>query len=436
MTTVAQLDSDSVRLDAGGEAVVPLQIRNTGDTVEGYHIEVVGVPASWTTVEQPDVTLFPGATTTTTINFRPPRSSAVPAGSLQFGVRVVPTEHPEEAVVPEGVVELLPFLETTAELVPRTSRGRRGGRHQLAVDNRGNVPLTLVLVPADPAQALTMRVRPEGLTVDPGHAAFADLRLRARKTVWKGAPITHPFTVAVSPVEGGGQAVSLDGSHLQEAVLPPWLTKALLALLALLLLLAGVWFLLLKPTIESAARNAVDQPVKTAANQAAVARQQAAAAQKQADQAKQAASSASDQNQGAQGAVAKVQKLTGLPVSLSQPFSSRLELATASKGTGTKVFAVPAKQSLDLTDLVLQNPQGDFGTVTLSLGTQTLFDMALENFRDIDYHFVSPINAKAGDKLTMKVRCNGVGKPPGATPAPTTCDTALYFGGTITKPKA
>ena len=42
MTTSATLDSSSVQLQAGEQVVIPLQIRNNGEIVEGYQIEVVG----------------------------------------------------------------------------------------------------------------------------------------------------------------------------------------------------------------------------------------------------------------------------------------------------------------------------------------------------------------------------------------------------------
>jgi hypothetical protein len=427
MSTSATLDSPRVSLDAGDQAVIPLQIRNTGDLVEGYHLEVIGVPGEWTTVEPPDITLYPGATTTATLAFHPPRSSKVPAGELRFGVRVIPTGHPDEAVVPEGVIEVLPFLETTAELVPRTSRGRRSATHQVAIDNRGNVPVTVVLSGSDPAQALDVRTKPEGLTVNPGNAAFSEVRVRPEQKLWRGAALTHPFTVVVSP--HAGPAVALEGSHVQETMVPKWLPKALLALLALLLALLAIWFLLLKPIIKSAAKDAVDKPAQQAAQQAAAAQEQA----KQAGAAaKDASGAATDANTAADKAAALAN--TPRPKTVTGPISNRLDLATAAHDSGTKSFIVPASQTLQLTDLVLENPQGDFGTLKLSLNGQPLFFLALENFRDVDYHFVSPIRATAGQELLMTVQCNKVGAPPDAVPAPTQCDTAIYFGGTITKP--
>jgi hypothetical protein len=59
--------------------------------------------------------------------------------------------------------------------------------------------------------------------------------------------------------------------------------------------------------------------------------------------------------------------------------------------------------------------------------------MALENFREPDYHFVAPIVVAGGGQLSMTVTCHAVGQPPNA-PVPTQCDTALFLGGTMLKP--
>src|SRR5699024_4920588 len=64
MTTTARLERPTVQLTAGTVEQVPLQIRNDGEIVEGYRIEVLGVPGAWTSVEPAEITgLFPGAET-------------------------------------------------------------------------------------------------------------------------------------------------------------------------------------------------------------------------------------------------------------------------------------------------------------------------------------------------------------------------------------
>ena len=46
----------------------------------------------------------------------------------------------------------------------------------------------------------------------------------------------------------GGIPISLDGTLLQESILPPWFVKALIALLVLLIALVLIWLLLLEPS--------------------------------------------------------------------------------------------------------------------------------------------------------------------------------------------
>lgn len=423
MATTATLESPEIRLEAGGEIAVPVHIRNTGSLVEGYRIEVLGVPAQWASVEPAEVSLYPGDSTTAVVAFRPPKTSAVPAGQLPFGVRVVPTEHPTETVVPEGMVEILPFLETAAELVPRTSHGRSIGRHQVAVDNRGNTPVSVLFHGLDPKNTVRVAVAAEGMVVNPGNAAFTDVRIRPVKRVWRGQPITHPFVIDVIPHEG--QTVSLDGAYVQDPTLPKWLLKALVALLVLAALLLALWFFVLKPTIKSEAQDAVKKPLASASSQAAAAQSQAAAAKQQAAAAQSAANgkpappTSSGSGQTAPPAVTTV----------TTPFSRRLAATTAKGADSTTSYLVPAKRQLNMTDLVFENPQGDFGTLTLTRGTSVLYDLGLENFRDNDYHFVSPIVIKAGDDVTMTVHCTRPGRPVGSHP--TSCSTATLFAGTL-----
>ena len=429
MSTTATLDTPNMRLDPGGQVTIPVTIRNLGEIVEGYEITVVGPPAAWATVEPPTVSLYPGASTTATVSFAPPRSAAVPAGELQYGVVVTPTEHPDEAVVPEGVIEVLPFLETTTELLPHTSQGSRSGRHQVAVDNRGNVPVNVVLMGVDEGNLLDFRVNPPSIAVSPGEAAFCDVRAIPVKRLWRGRPITHPFTVVVTPQDS--MPVDLQGTYVQTPVIPKWLPKALLALLALLLLLAALWFLLLKPAITSAAEEAVANDVAAAEQQAAAAEEQAAAANQSAGSAQQAAAAA---EQAATSADEQVGGLISPPVTtVVTPLAERLTATPAAGGIETSSFTVPARTTIQLTDLVLNNPQGDFGRVELAIGDRPLLHMALENFRDIDYHFVTPLRADAGETLTMTVRCAEPGRPP-RQPAPGGCDVSMFFAGDTTQP--
>lgn len=438
MSTVAQLEVESVTVEAGSRVSVPLNVRNTGEVVEDYLIDIVGVPSAWTTVEPAHFTLYPGTAQEATVDIHPPRSSGVPAGAMQFGVHVVPTEHPDQAVVPEAVVEVLPYLDTTAELVPRTTHGRFGAKHQVAIDNRGNVPVTVLLDPAVDSTALEVTASPKALTVDPGMAAFADLRVTSTERLWRGNPRTLPFSLVVAPQ--GSPEVRLEAAHVQDPVLPKWLLKALLAALALLLLLLALWFLALERTIASAAQGAVEQPVKQAQADAAEAKQaagQAGAAQTQAAGSASEAKKALDTIKPSGGAGPTVTPSPTVQL-VTAPASGRLTVSAAAGRADTDTFRVPAGGRLTLTDFVLENTQGDSGLLTITVvgpgdADRVLLRQALESFRTTDYHFVTPFVAPGGATLELTMRCNRVGTPPDQAPAPTSCSNALTYGGQLTE---
>lgn len=204
MSLTASLDASSVTAEPGAQTDLPLQILNSGSTVEEYRFEVVGACAAWSTVEPRTLSLYPGASGTVVLRLTPPRDSSVPAGETPFGIRVVPTSELSETVVPEGRVTVAPFTEVTSELVPRSSNGARRGSHQLAVDNRGNAPATVRLSGRTGTERARVDFATAELRIPPGHADFAKLRVRPAKRLWRGTPVTHTFQVFAAPVAAEG----------------------------------------------------------------------------------------------------------------------------------------------------------------------------------------------------------------------------------------
>ena len=102
--------------------------------------------------------------------------AALLAGMVRSTTEYDPVEHPEHAVVSEATLRIGAYAETTAELVPRTSRTRRVATHDIAVDNRGNAPLQVDLAAGDPDNALKLRVRPAKLVVPRPPSGSAETR--------------------------------------------------------------------------------------------------------------------------------------------------------------------------------------------------------------------------------------------------------------------
>jgi hypothetical protein len=405
VTTTATLGTGVLRIEPGSAASVVLTLANDSDIVESYTFGVVGSANGWTTFAPEQVSVFPGKSEKVTVTFAPPRAPTTAAGEVAFGIRVIPSERPDNATVPEGTLTVLPFFDTTAELLPRMSHGRRSIRPQVAVDNRGNVPLRVSLESKDPSdQVLLTPLEPE-LTIEPGAAAFAFVRVRARKSIIRGQNTAHPFLITVTP--DGQRPIPLDGTFLQVPILPAWALKALLAALAVLVALAILWFTVLKPALDSAATSA------KAAQQSAVAAYHAASK--------------------ATGTTIKPPKSVTPSKPTSTKSSTYFSLASSS---GSSKWGAPNNATLNITDLVFSNPQGDYGLLTLSDGT-TLFQMELSNFRNDDYHFLTPLTVTPNQQLTLTIRCDSPGtdeNAAGTANAATNCNDAVLVSGTLITP--
>ncbi|MEU1116027.1 MULTISPECIES: RICIN domain-containing protein [unclassified Streptomyces] len=246
------LEPSATSVDPGSTASVRLRVRNTGDTVEEYRLQVVGAAAGWSRV-QPDVLrLYPGAEGTAEVSFAPPRTSDAIAGPTPFGVRVMPRENPQTAGVAEGQVTVGPFAELRSELLPLIVRGRLSAKASVAVDNLGNQQLTASLSGRENGEELEVEAEPGSVQVAPGRAGFADLRIKPGAVSWVGGTRKHPFTVSVLRA-GVPEPVELRGTYVQPSVIPRWVMAVLSVLFAAALAFAVIWFQH-KPTMSTAAR--------------------------------------------------------------------------------------------------------------------------------------------------------------------------------------
>lgn len=237
MATIATLDPANLAVEPGARAVLTIRVRNSGSIVDRFDLSIVGPLAAWARVDPASLSLFPGQEGEAQIAFSPPRESAPRAGTYPYGVRVLAAADPGGASVEEGRVTVGPFTQVTAEIVPQTSRGSRGGRHEVIVENRGNAPVDVALAAADPDRLVDFEMRPDRIVIGPGERSGATVRASARDTFFTGAKQSHPFNVDVRP--GKDQPIPLRGTFLQGPILPSWLVPAAgIAVLAVVALIA------------------------------------------------------------------------------------------------------------------------------------------------------------------------------------------------------
>jgi hypothetical protein len=231
MGVVASLESSQLRIAPGAETTCTVRIRNTGTIVDRMSVAVVGEPGRWSMVEPATIPLFPGQEGSVRILFRIARGPNPRAGSHVFGVHVRSEQDPGASTVEEGRIAVEPFVDIGATIVPQTSRASKSARHEVEIENRGNVPAEIDVDAADPDRLLGFDVAPARLVVGPGAREAVRVAVEVRDTFFTGQPQTRPFAVDVR--SAGVTAQSLRASFLQRPVLPGWLVPVAGALGAL-----------------------------------------------------------------------------------------------------------------------------------------------------------------------------------------------------------
>lgn len=431
MTVSTNLSSATLSVEPGAGATAEVRLCNTGDLVDQFTVDVVGATAGWATVTPSAVNLMPGGEATVEVRFAPPRTWEVPAGSVPFAVRVLSREDPRGSAVVEGVLDVAPFTDLAAELVPTRKRGSRKAKYQLAVENLGNVATHTVVTGFDPEDdQLALEVRPAELDAAPGTVTIVTVRAVPARRLLRGEPKPHPFDLEVTGTAPVVETITVDGVMVQERLLPTWLLPMAIAFLVAAVALATLWFTVLVPEVESIATEQVAPQVSAAAEAASEASKAAAEASEAAEEATggESGPAGGPDGGGADGGAADPGAPTG-----PEPVDFRIatEAEPVADGSYTPfTYTAPDGRPLRISDLVLQNPRGDSGLLRIVRGEDVLLEVGLANFRDLDYHYVNAVRVEPDQPVVVEVSCLTPGQ--GAAE----CTPAVSFSGQLLPPSA
>ncbi len=207
---------------------------------------------------------------------------------------------------------------------------------------------------------------------------------------------------------------------LQEAILPRWLVPALLSLLGLLILAAVLWALVLQPSIKSAATQALADagftPKPSAAASAGPGASTSPGGPSPSPSGSQGTgASPSPGTSPGPAASAGPPTPTPAPVGNGVPQDGRLAI------DGSNPPSATFGSTFYVTDLVFANPNGRAGSLQLLRDGFVLITLRLENFRDLDFHYVTPIVIQKGQTLSVAASCTSSGA----------CDPSVYYSGFV-----
>ncbi len=222
-----------LEVEPGTSVTTTVTVRNTGTRVENFRLVAQGPAADWASMDPESVPVYPDSEAESTLRFAPPRSAAAPAGSAWYGVRAISTVHPGLEAAVDGTLSVAAFRDLSAELVPRTTRGRFRTVHAVQVTNGGNVVEPVALEASDQDQLLRFAVPAGEVPVQPG-TTRVDVTVRAPRRL-VGRPRTHPFQVVVTP-QATLPPLRLDGSRETVPLFARWvpITAAAVVVLAAL----------------------------------------------------------------------------------------------------------------------------------------------------------------------------------------------------------
>lgn len=384
MSVTASFQPDHIGALPGQAAALSLHLQNNTTAEQVVTLRVAGELAAQTVLQTETIYLDPNE------HFEVPvivdANVSLVAGPHNCVVEVSADNKTTSAA---AIVQIDATAAWTARLGPEQSSSPTGGRHKVALDNLGNVPVTVEIATSTEADVVAEIAAPT-VNIDGGKSANVELRITPHSRFWSGPPVEHPFSVSL--VGSNDEQWSLDGLYTQGPRVQPWVVPALAGMLGALLFGTLAWFLLLRPAVEDIAR-------EEAAELDAFQQDELDAAAKEASE---------------------------LP--LGEPTDLRLTVQGNPGTTVTESFDFDqngSRRVLSVTDVILQNPTGAVGRLELLRDGEVLLNQEMANFRDLDFHLVAPFQFDSGSTISLRVTCQTPG------PGTTSCEASATTAGFV-----
>ena len=403
MAAQAWFSRGDVDVTPGSVAVLQLTVVNLGDTTDTFVLSPAGMAAGWTTINPATLTLFGGTQQVVDIEVFPPLLPSTTAGPTSLSVRIVPQSDPDDVRSAETTLNIAGSFDRRLDVLQPALRGRRKATYEMMLENRGNTLASCRLHLIDPSGRVEADFDPPAAGVEPGASTLIRMKVRTKGLQWERRPRTVPFRIDAD--QPGSPTATAGATFVQTPMVPERLFGRLLGLASIAGLLLGAWFAVIKPAIRDAADEAVGKlPPVTVATLPPT-----------------------------------VNSLDGLPTTTvadpGQPnepvgviTNFQLTKPVASQQTDVVSYKVPAGQRLRVTDMIVQNPHADQGTLLIQRGANVLFTYTLDNIfgSDVSVPLVTPIELLPGEELVITVSCAGIGDQTLAA-----CSPAVFVSGLL-----
>lgn len=384
MAAQAWFSQDQVNVAPGATVVLQLTVVNLADSTDAFVLTPSGLAAAWTTIEPATLTLFGGTQQVVAVEVRPPLLPSTTAGPTLLSVRIVPHSDPDDVRGAETTIIIGGSQNRRLDVLQPAQRGRLGATFEMMLENLGNTTASCRLHLVDPSGRVDGEFNPPAAGVEPGASTLIRLKLRAKGMQWERRSRTLPFRIDAD--QPGSPTATATATFVQMPVIPERIFGRLFALAVAAGLLLLAWVTLINPAIDDAAKDAVNELQVTA-------------------------TTAFNPTQSTNPGDTVVVTTPSIPVDTDGVPTAIPFAPVAAQGVAVEQrFAVAAGQRLLVTDLIIQNPNADQGSLTIQRNDQVLFTYRLDNiFSDVNVAVITPLEFLPGQDLVVMVTCVGVG---------------------------
>ena len=404
MAAQAWFSRGDVEVAPGTVVVLQLTVANLADTTDSFVITPAGLAAAWTTITPSTVTLFGGTQQEIEVRVAPPLLPSTGAGPTSLSVRIVPQSDPDEVRTVDTVLDVTSVVDRRLDMLQPAQRGRYGALYEIMLENRGNSQASCRMYLIDPTGRLEADFDPPTAGCEPGVSTLVRARVKATGMQWERRPRTIPFRIDAT--ETGCPTTTATATFVQSPVVPERILGRLVGAAVGLVLLGLAWVAVVRPVVRDAAADAARDAVRGV---------QTTGSTVPGDE-------PADPDTSTPVVIAPTED-EGTIINIPLSVASAVGVAASAD------YEVPAGKRLQVTDIVVQNPNGDQGVLVVQRDGETLYTFRLDNILgDTGVSLVTPIELRAGQQLIVTVTCGGVGDPTFPT-----CAENVFASGVLLK---
>ncbi|MAT05665.1 MAG: hypothetical protein CL424_11550 [Acidimicrobiaceae bacterium] len=394
---------DEVSVVPGAPTSMLLSVENVGDRTESYTVIPAGLTAPWTTITRPNVTLFGGSQDVIEVVVRPPAIYSTTAGPTTVAVRVVSQADPDDEVIAETLADVASFDDRRITTLQPVRRARRRATFEFMVENHGNNLANCRLHLVDRTNRVDGTFDPPAVGVAPGSTSL--VRLNAKVGGGRFRRSERQLDFEIEATEPDHEPASGLATLIQPPTLSARFLGRALATGAVIAAVIAAWFGVVRPELRDAADRAVDERLDELT---------------------------------VEPSVTTVPSTVPVPIDEpdvviggdepGEPVSYRIAVDVGVNQERSESVTVPPDSEFRMTDLVLQNPNGDLGTAQLLRNGEILYEFDLGSMSSANEFQprISPIPFAPSDNIVLSVECTVVGQTSG-----TGCDVAVLLGGEL-----